>query len=307
MPIAATRYHGAAHVTADGLLPAAEHCPWCGAAQRRRIVRLQADPDVWLTGCAHCHAASADRMPTEARLAAYYAHYYDVAEGAHVTVARPDAAAAHIARHVAPAGPRALLRLLDFGGGDGSLGIGVARRLVDRGQAARAEVDVVDYAAAGIAREAEALRVRGHASLAELPEDARYDVILASAILEHLPAPLPVYTGLCERLEAGGRLYARTPWMAPLMRLLAPFGIRLDFTYPGHVHDLGGDFWSRAHRLPGVPADLRVVHSATSFVETRLAEDPLRTLAAHALKLPARLLGARWPYVGGWEAVLARG
>jgi SAM-dependent methyltransferase len=306
MQVSATRYHGSAHVDEADLLPAAANCAWCGSTRRRRRLRLQVAPEIWLMDCADCHAASADRMPTEARLARYYASYYDDHDGAQVTVASPDAAAAHIARLVAPVAQRAPLRVLDFGGGDGALSVGVAAVLRNRGLAAEAQVDVVDYAAAGLLRDEPALRVRGHARLADLPAAARYDVVIASAILEHLPEPRAAMLDLVDRLAAGGRLYARTPWMAPLIGTLGPIGVSIDLTYPGHVHDLGGRFWAHANRLPGMPAGLRVAHSATSFVETGFSEAPVRTLAAHLLKLPSRLLGVHWPWVGGWEAVLAR-
>jgi hypothetical protein len=307
MQVAATRYHGSAHVDEADLLPAAANCAWCGSTRLHRKLRLQAAPEIWLMDCADCHAASADRMPTEARLARYYASYYDSYDGAHVTVASPDAAAAHIARLVAPAASRAPLKVLDFGGGDGALSVGIARMLRARGMVAEAQIDVVDFAAAGLVRDEPALRLRGHARLADLHADARYGLVIASAILEHLPEPRAAVLDLVGKLGAGGMLYARTPWMAPLIRALRPFGLSIDLTYPGHVHDLGGRFWAQAHRLPGMPADVRVVHSATSFVETGFREAPVRTLAAHLLKLPSRLLGVHWPWVGGWEAVLARG
>ena len=60
-------------------------------------------------------------------------------------------------------------------------------------------------------------------------------------------------------------------------------------------------------------ADARVVASGPSPVETRFGQAPLRTLLAHALKLPARveciLLGGTdrrmvWTLVGGREAVI---
>ncbi len=245
-------------------------------------------------------------MPTEARLARYYASYYEGTEGAHVTVATPQVAAAHIARLVAPAVRGEHVRLLDFGGGDGALSVGVAAALRAQRGALRAQIDVVDHAAVELSRDAPLLTVRGHARLGDLPVDACYDVVVASAILEHLPEPRSALLGLVGRLRAGGRMYVRTPWMVPLMRAFALFGLTVDFTYPGHVHDLGGRFWARAHRLPGMPAGMRVTHSATSFVETSFRQAPLRTLAAHVLKLPSRLIGVRWPWVGGWEAVLTR-
>ena len=97
----------------------------------------------------------------------------------------------------------------------------------------------------------------------------------------------------------GGYFYARTPYVVPLTRLMP----RLDLTYPGHVHDMGMDFWDKvtdAFDFPGVQ-----IESRPSLVETSFTQAPARTFAAYALKAPARIVRS-WPFVGGWEVVLRR-
>src|SRR5262249_28761807 len=104
---------------------------------------LQKDPDVDLQRCGRCGALSASRMPTAAALDAYYGNYYGAAADAdHVTIDRPERLGAHVAAAASAAGVEP--RILDFGGGDGTIGKLVARALIDRG-ATRAQLTVVDY------------------------------------------------------------------------------------------------------------------------------------------------------------------
>jgi hypothetical protein len=75
------------------------------------------------------------------------------------------------------------------------------------------------------------------------------------------------------------------------------------------VHDLGDDFWGMLARWFPVP--LEPVVSRPSIVQSGLRDEPVPTLAAYALKLPARVesLWTRHPRAklyGGWEVVLRR-
>ncbi len=79
----------------------------------------------------------------------------------------------------------------------------------------------------------------------------------------------------------------------------------MDFTYPAHLHDLGRGFWNGILGRLALDSQYRIRHSATSIVETVFSEAPVRTVAAHALKLPSHLFPS-WPFVGGWEVVFER-
>jgi hypothetical protein len=83
----------------------------------------------------------------------------------------------------------------------------------------------------------------------------------------------------------------------------------LDFTFPGHVHDLGPRFWDRV--LETFSLDGTILRSEPSPVETTLSKHFFRTIAAATLKFPARLERCMqstrfprrrwWQLVGGWE------
>ncbi len=300
-----TRYHGSRKLAREDLLPPEERCPVCGARGSRALVqRLQDDPEVDLLRCDACGACSAARMPTPDLLERYYAGYYREG-GEKATFHDVGLLARHVWRALDPAALGARLRVLDFGGGEGAL----SRHLAGLHRAARDDghtsIALVDFERTPAAR-GEGWTLEQVRTLEEAP--GAFDVVLASSILEHVPALGEVLRALFARVARPGFFYARTPFIEPFCRLSR----RVDVTYPGHVHDLGERFWSRVVATFGLRG-ARLVVSRPSPVETRLRDAPLRTLAAHALKLPA-FLEARlrapaatprlWTLVGGWEVVL---
>lgn len=304
----ATPYHTGEHLEEEALRPPSDRCPACGfAGTRAAVVTLQSTPEVTLLRCPRCGIDSASRMPTEAALEAYYGKYYDAADANAdaVTFAGNDRFAAHLER-LLPASLPARVRVLDFGSGDGAITFALAARLVASGH--EVHIALVDYAAPTTVPSGTSTKVtyEGVATLDALPDAEPFDFVIASAILEHVPNVGQVARALFDRVAPGGTFYARTPYWAPFARLSK----RVDLTFPGHVHDMGPEFWGRVHETFALDADL--VASRPSIVETTLRSSPLRTLVAHLLKAPAhaelalRRPGAspRWRFVGGWEAVL---
>lgn len=301
--VRSTAHHSGAHCTEQELLPASTGCPFCGFPGERAVaLQLQQAPAVELRRCPVCDGASASRMPSAERLDSYYAAYF-THDGEKVTFDLPPA---RFARHILGLMPRFAVmhaRILDFGGGDGTLSAAAAALLLARG-AESVHIDVVDYQAPSPSP-GEGITISHARSTTELPE-ADYDLVLASSIVEHLPEPRPELQRLFSAIAPGGFFYARTPWIVPVFRLLGKAGIRGDFTYPAHLHDLGREFWERiVGCLPLEAEAYRQRHSAPSIVETGFARAPVRTLAAHLLKAPARVFPS-WPFVGGWEVVFER-
>ena len=252
--------------------------------------------------CADCEGCSASRMPKPEALDTYYGSFYSEADR-HVTMGDP----ARFARHVVGSMPdltrRPALRVLDFGGGDGSLALAIVQRV--RKLANRkipASIEIVDYEPPAHV-DTEAIRIVGRRTLSEI--SGAYDLILASAILEHIPDAYASINRLLGAATAETFMYARTPYVLPFARMIRG----LDVLYPAHVHDMGSAFWGKFVRTFQVEADL--IRSAPSFVETTFSQAPLRTALAYLLKWPAHieiLLGRsqvpRWKWVGGWEVVV---
>lgn len=292
-------FHHSAHVPESKLSAPITECVICGASLTNPpIAKIQQSPAVHLLHCGNCHAHTASRMPTAEALAEYYSDYFqpNVPKITHDSPAR-------FARHIASfiREPKRELEIADFGGGDGTLAYSVARILVERGCSC-VTISVIDYSEPLISDD-ERIDVRSALPGTPVPPS---DVVLASAVLEHIPDPLSSLIQLLAALNPSGILYVRTPAVASFMRLAESFGQKLDFTFPAHLHDLGQGFWENILNLIPDGCEFEILHSAQSLVETDLRHHPWHTVAAHIAKAPWRLLGRRYALVGGWEIVFRR-
>jgi 2-polyprenyl-3-methyl-5-hydroxy-6-metoxy-1,4-benzoquinol methylase len=299
----ATNVHKGMHVSLDDVFEARDRCPVClSEDERRACLRIQDDPVIEMLFCRACEACSASHMPKQELLDRYYSQYYSQA-GDHVTFGNPDRFARHLSTVLRPQAVSSL-RILDFGGGDASLAIALAQKFqFNAGFRIPIVIDVVDYEKP---REASIpnIAVKGHRDLNEV--GGQYDVLLASAILEHIPDAHSTIRKLVGMAGPGAFMYARTPYVVPLARLVP----MLDTTYPAHVHDMGSGFWNRFADTFDLRA--RLLLSRPSLVETTFRDNPVRTMLAQALKFPAlaelwlskQIRVPRWKFVGGWEVVL---
>jgi SAM-dependent methyltransferase len=266
---------------------------------------LQEDPEVWLLKCGRCAAASASHLPTKEALDRYYAHYYQANAAQRVTLQGLSRFSRRIVKRAFPYPPSAPLDVLDFGGGDGSLAASIAELLIERG-CPGVRITVADYNAQLCSPRAPGIRMSGCAGLEQCSGRA-YGLVLASAVLEHLPEPRETARRLLTSVRPDGIFYARTPFVAPLFRLLRRAGLKPDFTFPGHIHDLGQDFWDGFIGTLGLPTgEWQILASVPSIVETRFRECFARTALSYVLKAPWSLLGRSWPFVGGWEFLAQR-
>lgn len=292
-------FHESAHLPDSKLSPPLSYCVICGAEfSRIPIAKLQDSPDVFLLRCSNCHACSGSRMPTESALAEYYSNYYREL-GPKITHDSPKRFARHIASFVGE--PRRDMAITDFGGGDGTLACLLAQVLAERG-CSSIDITVVDYVEC-IASRDPGIWVKAQGPGAPIPPS---DIIVASAVLEHLTDPLESLTQLFGALNRGGVLYVRTPAVAGILELATALGRKVDFTFPAHIHDFGQRFWENILNIIPEGSRFEVLHSAPSLVETDLRHHPWHTLAAYVAKAPWRLLGSRYTLVGGWEIVFMR-
>jgi len=194
------------------------------------------------------------------------------------------------------------IRILDFGGGDGSLSILIAGQLTNSGSCPGASIDVIDYARSATPADRR-IAIR-HADSLDDVAPLKYDLVLASSIMEHIPDARTEFERLFRAIAPGGRMYARTPWIAPLFACLKRFSLSFDFTFPAHVHDFGKAFWEGLTDRMGLDSTyLRLTHSRPSPVESGFREAPLRTTAAYLLKAPWYLWPRSYDFVGGWEVM----
>ena len=285
------------------LQPASTGCPVCGSTDLGRELRIQEAPNVDWLACRTCHCWFATPQPTAAFLSGFYRSYYaeDDVERVHV---RPTRLARRLVDGVGPL-PSRHVRILDFGGGDGAVAFEVARQLHARGTR-HADVVVVDYNHVPNPQIPDGCTARYARDLGDLTDTEPFDLIVASAVLEHVLDLKGALRSLWALMARSGWFYARTPYVGPLAAALHRLSVRFDMNYPGHLFDLGPAFWDGALQRLGAPPDLALRTSRPSIVETHWRDAPLRTAAAHLLKSPYRLLGRSYPFVGGWEVFIQR-
>jgi SAM-dependent methyltransferase len=299
----ATAHHKGKHLGSSEIFSTADRCPIClNEGPREAVLRLQKSPPVHLLHCPRCRGVSADFMPIPSVLDAYYTNYWPDAEN-RITFGSASRFALRILRLAKIDRDRAPIRILDFGGGDGTIAGEIAKRLVcDRGVAC--EIDLVDWGAIDN-QIGDKIRVRGHRTLETVSTPC--DLVIASAVLEHIPEVNGAMRSLFSLVAPNGFFYARTPCVLPLGRL----DLFFDFTYPGHVHDMGSAFWGRVTETFKLRA--RTVHSGTSPIETLFGQYPARTILACLSKTPAWIEGwlsspsrkdRFWNLIAGWEVVL---
>jgi hypothetical protein len=289
------------HLSENELRPEEAACPICAyAGNRRPVIALQRNPLVNLLAC-RCGCMSASRMPQPNVLSDYYGRYYD-ATGGTATFDGSDRFARHLFRQLSDA-PKNDLRILDFGGGvDATISRSLARQFTERGTR-RVEIALVDYNAS-CQRDWGAATVDCYRSLQEAGDG--FDIVIASAVVEHIAYPRDTILGLLNSLCEHGRAYFRTPNVASIVQLAGRFGVHIDFTYPAHLHDMGQAFWENLPASLGLERDFSLIRSRPSIAETEFGAHPSRTVISHAFKLPWLLLRRRYTMVGGWEAVIAR-
>ncbi len=278
-------------------------CPICGyTGNRRPVIALQDTPPVHLLECL-CGCSSASQMPRDEVLREYYKGYYAAKDGT-ATFDGSDRFAGHLFRSLGVA-PKNTIRILDFGGGvDAVVSRSLARRFIQRGTRS-VEITLVDYNAS-CPREWGAITVDCYQSVPEATPSSGFDIVVASAIVEHIPYPRDIMLRLLNSLGVDGRAYFRTPSMSSIIKAAALFGMRIDFTFPAHVHDMGQPFWENVLATLGVSSAFRLTRSQPSIVETEFLAHPTRTVIAHAFKWPWFVLRRHYSMVGGWEAVFAR-
>lgn len=302
MNLNVTYFHKSVKLNEDQIYDAGNECPICGNSQRKMTrFTVQEKPAITLLQCQRCYGLSASHMPKIEALDEFYAGFYDNISDNNITFQDPARFAKHIQRIIPDIfSAHDPVNILDYGGGNGALSLEIARQLQPR----KVHITVVDYQEAGHTV-TEGITIEKKDSLKGLAR--LYDIVLASAVIEHIPEPGEIITDIFSVLKDGGYFYARTPWVSPLMKIA-----KIDFCYPGHVHDLGPAFWNRLAETFDLDAD--IITSMPSIVQTIFSKAFLRTLMVYLLKLPACIqckfarkpIEPFWKFVGGWEILLKK-
>lgn len=286
------------------LAPLDATCPICldPGESRKAVLTLQDNPRVDLLQCFVCGGRSASRLPLDT----FLKDLYDPTRYQSDLLGSPQATlrcAKQIVRHLHDFKSRSL-RILDYDGSDGTLSSMLNRLMSDLSFTGTREFVVVDLHARPAAPPLRFIDLKAFWSMQE-----NFDVVLASAVIEHLPNLRQVVERLLQLRATSSVFYARTPCDAPLQRLFPGYRVR----WPRHLHDLGPEFWSRFTSTFHCSGHL--VHSAPSVIESDFMQHPVRSMAAFAMKLPGHfetrfvqpLLSytiPKWDLVGGWEVII---
>lgn len=300
-------FHKSIHLDDSKLEPLNSDCPFCGSSIRHPNLMIQENPTILLMKCINCNATSASRMPKSNVLYDYYSDYYNTSffkDGeTHVTFDNPRYFGIYLVNTYLQYNQDEYISILDYGGGDGSISYFTAVEFLNRG-AKQVNVTVIDQNEKLILPQNNSISINRKTTIEEI--DNQYNFVMASAIIEHLPTPRVILDSLFESVEMGGLFYARTPYVVPLMKFLNIFGLKWDFAFPAHLHDLGQDFWETYFYKKITSADFQLLVSRPSIVETSFNTHFFRTLAAHLFKAPWYAIGRHYKLVGGWEAFIKK-
>jgi SAM-dependent methyltransferase len=293
------------------LLPPDPCCPLCGSQNRFPIGTIQRNPLVTLLECRTCYACSVSRMPSLQASERYYQGYYGKPKGlpdeGRITFDQPERLAKYlVAKTVRSLQSRPVIRILDFGGGDGTIALKTAECFLMQG-IAYVSVTVADVNETIVSSNDKRITLTKANNLHEL-SDNDYDLIIASAILEHIPNPKQSFLSLSGLLSDGGHIYIRTPFFSPFIKFFNCFGIQWDFSFPAHLHDFGPVFWKNflVCLSKEGKANFEVITSKPPLIETVWELHFFKTLAAFYFRAPFYLLGSRYKFVGSWETILKR-
>lgn len=293
-------FHASKHLKNEELENILQSCPYFGKNRSKNEFILQKEPEIVLRTCNHCGLSYASKMPRTEVLKEYYSNYYQ--SKIKVTTDHPQKIANHILNMMSW-GTNTINSILDIGGGDGSIAIEIANR-IDTHEGL--SITIIDPNCGPIIDSDLPYKIESVDNIRDLHESNSYDFIIASAILEHIPELSNTLNHIFSMLSPNGFLYIRTPYMVPIITFFSRFHIYIDFTYPGHLYDMGPVFWSTVINDKKTRYSLSIISSKPSYVETSLFKHPFRTMMAAILKSPWYFISSHYPYVGGWEILIQK-
>lgn len=280
-----------------------EKCGFCESTEFISLQQYFQKPDIHFVKCKNCGAVTYDKQFSQAALDKMYSNYeyHSEDEVQSVTFYGSERFAKHISKYVDFA-EKDKVKILDFGGGDGALAYFTALQLKKRNPKMIIEILVVDYCNSLYKSDrSDGITMRHDFPLSKVEEE--FDLIIASAIIEHLPKPAEEVKKLFTLLTGGGYIYFRTPYVYPLWRDLRRFGITYKTLYPQHIWDLGGGWYDGlVSYVKYEKEDIHLILSKPSIVEESFKINFWIALASYVLKAPWYICH-KWPYTGGWEAI----
>lgn len=292
-------------VSINDVYDAINVCPTCGSiSPRKPVCKIQSNPIVEFLYCQNCKGYSASKMRTSDYLNSYYSNYYQNSNKKITFPGKVERFVKHIYKYIVFNKSQSIIKIMDFGGGDGSVGIHLGKIILKENPAVKKiQVVLVDYQKQ-IEFDDFSIEFKSKKSLDEV--DCCFDIVIASAILEHIPELDVVLKKIFPLVKKGGCLYSRVPYIMPFKKIFK----NIPLLYPMHIHDLGPSFWNRV--INRYKLDAKMIVSRPPLAETEFKERFLYTLFGQLFKFPAfleRKLRSNpkdfiWNYVAGWETII---
>lgn len=281
-------------------------CSFCGSdyLEHGKVYAVSRDPDIWMTRCKTCDALSTPQIPaSESLVDLYDPDHYQAALSSSQLLSKK--LAKFIVRNFEYKSQNTI-RILDYGGGNGSLASELRDNLKVLAPHATVECIVVDVFNSLKDHSINFVHADNFSSI-----EGSFSFVIASAILEHLKRPGHDLQYLLNMVEPSGLFYARTPYEAPLVQL----NIGYQTSWPVHLHDLGPKFWAYVIEKNG--AEFECLKSETSINETAMSVNWIKAVTVSMLKFVSlienvsvrkafKYRGVLWPFIGGWQVVLRR-
>jgi 2-polyprenyl-3-methyl-5-hydroxy-6-metoxy-1,4-benzoquinol methylase len=302
-----------------------ERCPFCNSASINYIGNIRPAPDIniytdflsllqkalpdrplqdiKICTCKNCHVGFFNPQPTERFLLEFY-NSYDVGNNERKKTDYRRLSS-HLAKYLGHLTRGETIRILDFGGGDGAVSQCLGQSLIDSGIAKKINISVVDFNTVADRNE-NPISQNSFQTLDQIPSDDEFDIIIASATLEHVKNPRQIVSLLLQKLKKQGIFYARTPYSFPFYKLFKKLGLKFGMPYPAHLFDMGSYFWSDLLKTMNLSSNFLMKKSRTSIVHASFRNRPLIFVLSHLFKLPSYLIGKSYPFSGGWEVVIER-
>ncbi|MBQ8172153.1 MAG: methyltransferase domain-containing protein [Oscillospiraceae bacterium] len=288
-------------------------CGCCSGKDFTKLTTLYEKPLINYIRCNTCDAVTFDRVYSDETIDSLYdpENYYDDYNSkgnSNITFYGAERIGKHIIKlcgNSLPGTNKEKISILDFGGGSGEIAYATAKELLKKNKYSEIEILVVDYEQKLYCSDDETIKLSQTFPLFSI-SDRTFDLVIASAVIEHLPNVGEIMRKLFELTAKNGILYFRTPYVFPLFNALKRLRIHLNTGFPAHIWDLGKSWWDDAPAHVGYKnGDIKVIRSKPAIVEKSFRSAPVGALISHLMK-SVWYIFRKWPFVGGWEALLKK-
>ena len=206
-------------------------CPCCNCSNQNNYVVLQNTPEVRMVKCGKCKLAYANKFPKESYLEQLYnpkIYQSNLTSDIKIT--------SRLAKKIFKIFNfnKKNISILDYGGGNGNLSYMLLNLFKKKN--IKANILIVDIYNSCTHQDIRFEHVQDFKK-----NNEKFDIILASAVLEHLPNFTSITSALLDRVRTYGFFYCRTPWEFEISKIFKFYKIK----WPRHLYDIGGDYWFR--------------------------------------------------------------